>query len=121
MGHMGYGKAGVRNKNLKGTSIQTQQRVHCAQKKKKKEFIDKSCAGICFCQLYLTLEETLVRAILKLQVAKDCLLTLKGRGTAHLSVIWLNSLLPSCPFPSPIEAAMFNHPCLVLLADCTQR
>lgn len=36
MGHMGYGKAGVRNKNLKGTSIQTQQRVHCAQKKKKK-------------------------------------------------------------------------------------
>lgn len=106
MGHMGYGKARVRSKKLKGNKYpNTTKSTLCT---KKEEFIDKSCAGTYFCQLYLTLEETLVRAILKLQVAKACLLTLKGRGTAQLSLIWLNSFLPSCPFPSPIEAAMFE-------------
>lgn len=63
----------------------------CAQKKKKEEFIDKSCTGSLFFQLYLILEELLARGILKLQVAKACLLTLKARGTAEL---WLNAFLP---------------------------
>lgn len=44
-----------------------------------------------FFQLYLIFEELLVRAILKLQLDKACLLTLKVRGTPGL---WLNAFLP---------------------------
>lgn len=108
MEYVGYGKAGGRSPNWKNPKIS--KITLCSPKYEK--FINKSCTGRCFCQLYLMFEELLARAILKLVwQGSHSYLEGKGNCTALIPLAYLlHSFLPSLVQTTPALCCLQSAP-----------